>query len=82
MFLPLQPISRVDVLVGVDEHALALLAAVPPLPVVLAFVGIDQSADSVLAVIFEVPVVDIRVGVCVLAFAAPQLHKIGNTPSV
>ena len=81
MFLAFEPVSRVDILVGVDEHALTLLAAIPPLPVVLAFVGVDQPADSVLAVIFEIPVVDVGVGVGVLAFTAPQLYKIGGTPS-
>lgn len=36
-----RPLSRVDVLVGVDKHALALLLALVPLSVVLALVAVN-----------------------------------------
>ena len=75
MLFAVEPFARVDILVGVDKHALALLLPAIPLAIVLTFVRVNQPPYTVFEVVLEIPIIDVTVGVSVLALAAPELNR-------
>ena len=81
MFFAIEPVSTVNVLVGVNEHSFTLFFTIIPLAVILALVSINQPSNSTLQVIFELASIYIPIWVGVFSLPTPQLNKMVITPS-
>lgn len=82
LFLSLYPLSRVHVLVGVDEHALTMLLALRPFSVVLRLVGVIKSSDAMLEIVLELSIIDIPVEIGVFALSLSDPINIGALVSL